>query len=99
MKSEKKVEVSKDLIYPIKYYFSSLKTKLKADFICATIDNLVLWATNSWYRKYLNLRLGIDIIDRILIKIIGQLYGQDDISEVPIYFAKTALEDDMTGKV
>ena len=49
MKSEKKVEVSKDIIYPIKYYFNTLKTKLKADFICATIENLILWATNSWY--------------------------------------------------
>jgi hypothetical protein len=48
LKSEKKIEVSKDIIYPIKYYFNTFKTKLKVDFVCATIENFVLWATNSW---------------------------------------------------
>ncbi len=33
------------------------------------------------------------------MKIIVHLYGQDDISEIPFYFAKSILEDDMTGKV
>jgi hypothetical protein len=37
-------------------------------------------------------------MDRILFLLIPKIYCDNDINEVPIYFSKTALENDATGK-
>ncbi len=69
----------------------TFKEKLKVEFLCLSIDDTIAWCNIEW--------TDIDVIDRLLISIISKLYCEDDICEIPIYFAKTTLEDDLTGKV
>jgi hypothetical protein len=44
------------------------------------------------------IRNSLDVVDRLLFQTISQVYGESDISEFPIYFSKTPLENDKTGK-
>jgi hypothetical protein len=48
---------------------------------------------------YINPRSSIDVVDRLLFISISNIYATNDIDEIPIYFSKTILEDDSTGKV
>jgi len=91
LKSERKYEISKDTLYPLKHYMDTFKEKLKVEFACISVDDAIAWCNVEW--------TDIDVIDRVLFNIIIKLYSGNDICEIPIYFAKTALEDDLTGKV
>jgi len=48
LKSEKKLEVGKDILYPIKHYLEQFKNGLKLDFLCLLNNNSVIWASNYW---------------------------------------------------
>lgn len=91
LKSEKKFEVSKDILYPIKHYFENFKNILKVDFVCFVVNESVVWASSDW--------LALEITDRLLFVMISHLYSENDMNEIPIYFAKTLLEDESTGKI
>ena len=91
LKAQKKYELSKDVIFPIKHYMESFKEKIRADYLTFVVDDTYVWSSTEWQ--------DIDTIDSILFLIICKLYTSTDISVIPIYFAKTQLEDDLTGKV
>ena len=40
----------------------------------------------------------LDIVDRLLFLAISKVYSHQDISEIPIYFSKTDLENENPGK-
>lgn len=48
LKSEKKLEVGKDILYPIKHYLEQLKNEMKLDFLCLLNNHSVIWASNYW---------------------------------------------------
>jgi len=48
LKSERKFEISKDLLYPIRHYLENFKNIAKIDFICLTINSTVVWASADW---------------------------------------------------
>ncbi len=48
LKSEKKLEISKDILYPIKHYMEQMKNALKLDFLCLIDNNSIVWASNNW---------------------------------------------------
>ena len=89
LKAEKKLQIEKDIIYSVKYYLEKLKKSIKADLICLTIDNSIVWASSEW--------LNINIIDRIIFLMISEIYCENDFNELPIYFTKTQLEDEGLG--
>jgi nitrogen regulatory protein PII-like uncharacterized protein len=47
-KAEKKLEVSKEVLYPIKHYLEQFKNGMKLDFLCLLNNNAVVWASNDW---------------------------------------------------
>lgn len=47
-KAEKKLEVSKEILYPIKHYMEQIKNGMKLDFLCLLDNNSVVWASNDW---------------------------------------------------
>jgi hypothetical protein len=101
LRCEKKFEIEKDVMYPIKHYLENFKNFLKVDFLCLLINGCILWASADWYLFFILIfldRLSLDIVDRLLFISIAELYGDNDITEIPIYFAKTILEDESTGK-
>ena len=89
LKAERKLQIEKDIIYSVKYYLEKLKKSIKADLICLTIDNSIVWASSDW--------LNVHIIDRILFLMISEIYCENDFNEFPIYFTKTQLEDEGLG--
>lgn len=48
IKSEKKFEINKDLLYPIRHYLENFKNMTKIDFLCLTINSTVVWASTDW---------------------------------------------------
>lgn len=47
-KSEKKLEVARDVLYPIKHYLENIKNAMKLDFICLLCNDAIVWASNYW---------------------------------------------------
>jgi len=91
LKLEKKIEVVKDVLFPVKHYMESFKSQLKQDFMCLLVNDSIVWASPDW--------LGINQIDRLLFVLIGRIYSSNDMNEIPIYFSKTSLENEATGNV
>ena len=48
-KSEKKLEITKEILYPIKHYLETMKNSMKLDFICLLNNDSIVWASKSWY--------------------------------------------------
>jgi hypothetical protein len=48
LKSEKKLEVSNEVLYPIKHYLEEIKKSLKIDFICLLCNDSIIWASKYW---------------------------------------------------
>jgi hypothetical protein len=48
LKSEKKLEVSKEVLYPIKHYLEEIKNSMKIDFICLLYNDSIIWASQYW---------------------------------------------------
>jgi len=48
LKSEKKYEINKEILYPIKHYLENFKNYLKIDFLCLTINSSIVWASPDW---------------------------------------------------
>ncbi len=48
LKSEKKYEIKKEVLYPIKHYLDSFRNFLKVDFLCLTINSTIVWASPDW---------------------------------------------------
>lgn len=88
---EKRYDINRDSLYSIKSYMESMKQSLKQDFVCLMINDGVIWSSSEWY--------GIESTDRILFTLIASLYSSDDISEIPIYFASTVIENNATGNI
>jgi hypothetical protein len=99
LKCEQRLDANKEILYPIKHYLELLKNFLKVDFFCFTYKDRVAWSSSDWYNNIYNIRLSIDVMDRLLFITISKVYGTNDIDEIPIYFSKTILEDDSTGKI
>lgn len=59
--------------------------------MCLLYNNSIIWNSNEW--------LGIDCTDRVLMLLVANLYSNSDISEIPIYFAGTLIENNATGHV
>jgi len=48
LKSEKKYEINKEILYPIKHYLENFKNFLKVDFLCLSINSSIVWASPDW---------------------------------------------------
>ena len=48
LKSERKVEISKEVLYPIKHYVENFKNVLKVDFLCLVVNSAIVWASSDW---------------------------------------------------
>jgi len=48
LKSEKKLEISKEILYPIKHYLEDMKNSMKIDFICLLFNDSIIWASQYW---------------------------------------------------
>lgn len=89
--SEQRVDVNKDSNYSIKNYMDTIKQEVNQDFMALYFNNGLIWNTNEW--------LILNPIDRILFSIISTLYHSQDISEIPVYFSATVMENNATGIV
>ena len=60
--------------------------------------NFIFLKLNKIFFKNI-FRLSLDITDRLIFLMLSNIYCEHEISQIPIYFSKTLLENDGTGKV
>ena len=88
---EKRVDIGKEESYVIKNYLDKLKQSINQDFVALFFNDSMLWCSSEY--------LGISVVDRICFSVVSGIYNSGDISECPVYFSATPMENNSNGNI